>query len=459
MLLKKFNMNKTILKYFFNLLFILTLNLSVSSQENHNKSKPIELDEVEVTAFSKDNIDRLKYIDLGKVKDFNEDYTSFEPLKSDLKDVEIVMLGEQSHGEGTTYDTKIKLIKYLHQEMGFDLLVFESGLYDCNKAWENIKKGNDVAISLGNSVQALWSTTKQFNPLVKYIDQNKHKENPLIVSGFDNQLAGEISRKEFVSDLKNYLNQKDEDIIVSKKWKKLETSLQYLLEGELNKYKKRQAVIDTTFINTIITKTESNDSLSKYWSLVLKSTKYYISDTKLKTNFRDRQMAENLIWIKEQNPNKKIICWGATSHFLYNSSETKFIAPYNIYNNEYRKYPMMGQYLKEKYKSKIFTIGFIAYKGNFGLWGNHKIKTAKKNSLEYLIEKSGLENCFLNLKQANFENIISRPLANLYMKNNISNVMDGVIFNKNMERPILDYKLFKQIFPENIWVKPQPETK
>lgn len=51
--------------------------------------------------------------------------------------------------------------------------------------------------------------------------------------------------------------------------------------------------------------------------------KVFISDARLGTDNRDQQMAENLIWIKKQYPGKKIICWGATSHFLYNSSLVK----------------------------------------------------------------------------------------------------------------------------------------
>tara|TARA_R110001592_G_C13093628_1_gene743619 strand:+ start:67 stop:1368 length:1302 start_codon:yes stop_codon:yes gene_type:complete len=425
----------------FTILLFLTLNLTVFSQENLDSNKCSE------------------FIDLGKVKESNEDFSTFEPLKSTLKDVEIVMLGEQSHGEGTAYETKIKLIKYLHQEMGFDLLVFESGIYSCNKAWENIKKGDDVRTSLANSIFYLWATTKQFKPLVKYIDENKNSEHPLIISGFDNQLTGRLSENNLVTDLKKFILNKDKSILDSKEWKNVETSLQYLLKYELKEYDKEQAVKDTTFINTLITKTNSNDSTSQFWHQVLKSTKYYISDTKLKTNFRDKQMAENLIWIKEQNPNKKIICWGATSHFLYNSSEIKMIGfPYNVVDNYYGKQPMMGQYLKEKYKSKIFTIGFIAYQGEFGLTGKHKIKPAKENSLEYLIGKSGFENCFLNLNQCNSGKLISRPLANKYMKNSISNVMDGVIFNRNMERSRLDRNFFLKIFPENKWIKPEVEV-
>ena len=207
-------------QYSFTILLFLTLNLTVFSQENLNSNNCSE------------------FIDLGKVKESNEDFSTFEPLKSTLKDVEIVMLGEQSHGEGTTYETKIKLIKYLHQEMGFDLLVFESGIYSCNKAWENIKKGDDVRTSLANSIFYLWSTTKQFKSLVKYIDENKNSEHPLIISGFDNQLTGRLSENDLMADLKKFILKKDKSIIDSKEWKNLETSLQYILKYELKSISK-----------------------------------------------------------------------------------------------------------------------------------------------------------------------------------------------------------------------------
>lgn len=433
-------MKKIKFQYYLTILLFLTLRLTVFSQEHIEK------------------IDSSNFIDLGVVKESNEDFSNFESLKSTLKDVEIVMLGEQSHREGTTYETKIKLIKYLHKEMGFDLLVFESGIYDCKKAWQNIKKGDDVRTSLGNGLLFFWSTSKQFKPLVKYIDENKNKVHPLIISGFDNQLSGKFSENNLVSDLKKYILKKNKSIIDTKEWKNLEKSLEFLTKYELKKYKKTQAIKDTIFINTLITKIKSNDSTSQFWNQVLKSAKYYISDSKFKTNFRDKQMAENLIWIKEQNPNKKIICWGATSHFLYNSKNVKMESMMiRALGGNYKGNLMMGDYIKEKYQSKVFTIGFIAYQGEYGFWSKSKIKPAKKNSLEYLIEKSGYDNCFLNLKKYNPKNLISRPLSNRYMKNNISNVMDGVIFNKNMEISNLDRNFYLKIYPERDWIKPEVE--
>jgi erythromycin esterase len=65
------------------------------------------------------------------------------PLKRIIGDSRIVMLGEISHGDGTTFLAKSRLIKLLHQQMNFDVLVFESGFYDMSKVWESIQQGQD----------------------------------------------------------------------------------------------------------------------------------------------------------------------------------------------------------------------------------------------------------------------------------------------------------------------------
>jgi erythromycin esterase len=397
-------------------------------------------------------------IDIGSVANGNEDFTNYAALKNVLKDVDIVMMGEQSHGDATTYQAKIKLIKYLHKEMGFDILAFESGFYDCQKAWADIQNDEDVSMAIGKSVFFVWSTMKEFRPLAEYIDKNKHKERPLILSGFDNQWTGKLSSDHYSTDLRQYLQNLDESLLQTKEWAHLDTLFSRLGKYDVKKYGEEEAIKDTTYLNTLVRAIQSNsaDSLSRFWIQSLKSTKYYIADALLKTNFRDRQMAENLIWLKEKNPDKKIICWGATSHFLYNSSEIKMQRfPYTVVDNYYQKQPMMGQYIKEKYGAKVYTIGFIAHEGYFGLSSKKKIKLPKKNSLEFAIGRSEYDNSFLDLKLVNTSQLLSRPLAHAYMKNDISRVMDGVIFNRIMTRPRMDKNLFLKIFPENKYIKPE----
>jgi erythromycin esterase-like protein len=55
-----------------------------------------------------------------------------------IGDRKIVMLGEQDHGDGSTFLVKAELIKYLHKEKGFNVLAFETDIFSMNDAWEEV---------------------------------------------------------------------------------------------------------------------------------------------------------------------------------------------------------------------------------------------------------------------------------------------------------------------------------
>ena len=73
----------------------------------------------------------------------DEDFRDLQPLKAVIGNSQIVMLGEISHGDGTTMLAKSRLVKFLHQQMNFDVVVFESGLFDMSHAWKTIQEGKD----------------------------------------------------------------------------------------------------------------------------------------------------------------------------------------------------------------------------------------------------------------------------------------------------------------------------
>lgn len=401
-------------------------------------------------------------VNLGEVHDGNENFDGFSDLKVILKDVEIVMLGEQSHGEATAYDTKIKLIKYLHQELGFDLLTFESGFYDCSKAWQMIEEGEGVRDAMGKSIFGLWSTTNDFIPLTDYLEKTKSSNKPLKLYGFDSQLTGKYSENHFINDLSDYLHKVKPSILATNNWEHFSESINLLTTLEFKKFKKNEPEQDLDFMLNLIdeiTKIEP-DFESKFWIQTLKSTHAYLSDASIKTNFRDKQMADNLIWLKEKHPGSKIICWGATSHFLYNSNEVRMKSPLiQILGGNYLKNapPMMGEHIKNKFQEKVYTIGFTAYQGEYGLFRKGQIKIPKEGTLEFLLGQSGYDNFLLPLKDLNLSDYNSRPLGNFYMTNPINEVMDAVIFNRDMRRPKLDRNFFLKIYPENKHIKPETE--
>jgi erythromycin esterase-like protein len=61
----------------------------------------------------------------------DDDFSDLMPLVSSIGKARVVLLGEQSHWDGATFQVKVRLIRFLHTMMGFDVLAWESGTYDC----------------------------------------------------------------------------------------------------------------------------------------------------------------------------------------------------------------------------------------------------------------------------------------------------------------------------------------
>ena len=111
----------------------------------------------------------LNLIDIGD-NSSGQGYKRFSVLDAYIKDKDIIMLGEQSHREGTTLQTKYELIKYLHEYHDFDLLLFESDFYGGQKTWEDILLGANPGEAFARSIFFIWSATEGFQEFSKYIN-------------------------------------------------------------------------------------------------------------------------------------------------------------------------------------------------------------------------------------------------------------------------------------------------
>src|SRR5262245_42302903 len=74
----------------------------------------------------------------------DEDFSDLEPLMNAIGSAHVVQMGEPSHGAGSAFAAKVRLIKFLHQRMGFDVLVWESGLYDVQLAQAAMRTPEDA---------------------------------------------------------------------------------------------------------------------------------------------------------------------------------------------------------------------------------------------------------------------------------------------------------------------------
>jgi erythromycin esterase len=383
-----------------------------------------------------------------------EDFSDLEPLKKIIGDsVCIVMLGESTHGDGSTFLAKTRLIKFLHKEMGFNVLAFESGLYDCSKAWQLIKEGGDTRTLMTTSVFNLWSSTEQCQSLIKYVDDNKNSKSPLELSGFDCQLTGSISSDFLSADLDslklNCLSLHEENDFVEFMHSKL-------------KYLSKDTSVYNNIFDKLLTSIKSHESQSvfsggplvkdlHFWEQVIENLKI---DLILKfrdyskivpgdtiTNMRDIRMGRILTWLSDYvYPGRKIIVWAANFHNTRNAGNISVV---DTSKHLYRRTTTMGDVIWEKFGNKVYNLEFTAYEGNYrNIMNGESIEIPDSDirSVEYLMYKAGFEYGLLNFRRELKDNglwlkdrTIMKPLGYTEMEANWPYIMDGVFFIKEMK--------------------------
>lgn len=418
-------------------------------------------------------------IAVRSVQPDDEDYSDLEPLKTILSNAKIVMLGEQSHGDGTTFFAKTRLVKYLHKEMDFDVLAFESGMYDCRKAEMFIQNGEDVLQAFRRAVLGLWTESEQVRDLINYVNDTRNSSRPLELAGFDCQLNGNASEEYLLSDLRDFLNSVNIDTNNYSNWNTFVNVLQNLAQqiyysspAPSNETQTKYFETTDSLISEMKELTNVPDPAeTSFWVQLLKSIReqarfFWLinwkdpnSSPKEYQNLRDIQMGENLIWLSQNYyPTKKLICWVATFHLARNIEQVT-----NLEDPDYYKgYRTMGQVVWESIGSSIYTLGFTAYEGIAGQVYSTQfdIGIAEEGSIEDRINRAGFEYAILDFRGAQAQSsflvseLLCRPFGYQYRLANWTNIMDGIMYTKTMipstlaggdvyfSRPIPLHKIF-----------------
>lgn len=322
----------------------------------------------------------------------NVDFQDLQFLKEVLKNNRIVLLGEQSHGEGATFDAKVRLIKFLHQELNYEILSFESGLYDNYKAFEAVQDTSYRDSPLKESVYSIWSDTRQFEPLLQYVHQQKFSSKPLQVTGFDAQ-TDNLFKDEFLDDLKSLgttRNLHEDELTILNEV--ISAGPEFVASNEVDSVQFFSACSKIQHSLEQLTTSDGNIKARVLhqtlisWVEIVKWEMDLLNNVPVSVqNPRDLQMARNLVFLSELYPGKKIIGWGASYHFANQIEQYKvteltksFIRKYDSLQKSEEPTNLdrdlagaipMGRVLKEHFGSALYSISFSSFEGAFGMLG------------------------------------------------------------------------------------------
>ena len=120
--------------------------------------------------------------------DDTSDFADLEAFGRAVGERRIVLLGENGHGVREFTLLKSRLVRYLHERKGFDVLVFEAPLYECADVYARL--GTEPLEQSMRECLLAPMHHAELRPLFEYVAARRNSSRPLELAGSDIQSRG-----------------------------------------------------------------------------------------------------------------------------------------------------------------------------------------------------------------------------------------------------------------------------
>jgi erythromycin esterase len=343
----------------------------------------------------KANHHEIRSLDSG-----DTDYSDLQFLKPLLAGRRLLGLGENGHGVAEFSRAKVRLIKFLHEEMAFDVIAFESNIFECFQADMHAADWTAEGI-MGRSIFQVWHTEDVLE-LFRYIKESKGTSRPLILAGFDNQNSTTASLRRPAAfqmviakidpDYAAEVQRTDlnfQKTIYSANWQDAYTEPYRLFYDDLRQWfdthleELAPLFPDSPLLPLVLRQAA--------WSQVREIEQTIAPYEQGGFNIRDRAMADNIdVLLERFYPGKKIMLWAHNLHLDHDPNLT------GVVNWEMLS---MGYWLAQRHRPFLYTIEFFMFQGEAAETNRsiYQIDPAPAGTLEAILFQTGAEFAFVDM--------------------------------------------------------------
>lgn len=313
-------------------------------------------------------------------------------LDAYVREKKIVLLGESSHGVGDYFSEKIKIIKYLHEHHGFNIVVFENGLVESTISKER-SSFEEPELVLQQHFMDIYHNEEML-PLFK--DSWAHN---LTITGMDLQPVYREASDYYVQTIKNKLDDGIYELLQNAENQYFELN-ELLLNTPKIKHLKPTIIACIQSYNELLDKVHLKDE-RQHIMLFNKFLENRIDwlNLNLKGLFssgilRAQCMYKNVEWLLKFYRGEKLIIWAHNFHIRKSQTwVTKLLRLKNV-----------GFSLQETMREDCFTIGLYASTGQYSsLYRNEfDIQLHNKHHLEKVCNEISKKSVFLPLIETKF---------------------------------------------------------
>ncbi|HVH13776.1 MAG TPA: erythromycin esterase family protein [Longimicrobium sp.] len=294
------------------------------------------------------------------------DFQDLQFLKPLLAGRRVVQLGESGHGVRQFTQAKVRLIRFLHEEMGYDVIAFESSLHDC---WQtnHALAGASSHSAMRDCLFYVWHTEDVLG-LMDYVRRTRTTANPLVLAGFDVQPSGRGQASSLrPALLRSVLVAADSgfserlhalDAQVTALWDGGQTAYGAFLSAHNDSLTRAYARAEELIVQhrvAIDARFAAEPQRPEVALATVRGMRVFLRQIAAtgeeRYSIRDAGMADNVdALLDELYPGKKVILWGHNSH-VANAP----VIPTRI---------NMGTLVHQRRGAEVYTVGLFMYSGS-----------------------------------------------------------------------------------------------